>query len=76
MNNKQYTLTWHAYNIKVSNIDPKVSDKNYKWSEKTYQSEELGYAKVYYGKRHNYLGMILDYGIEGKFQVNMKYYIK
>ena len=54
----------------------KANDKFYEWAEKTYGSEELGHVKVHRGKRHDYLGMILDYGIEGKLQVDMKYYIR
>ena len=66
INNKQHTLTWHIDDIKASDIDPKVNNKFYAQAEKTYGSEELGYAKVHRGKRHDYLGMILDYSIEGK----------
>ena len=31
--------------------------------------------KVKYGKRYNYLDMILDYNIKGKLRVDMRYYI-
>ena len=56
-------------------MDPKVNDEFATWAEQTYGSDKLGHVKVYRGKRHDYLGMILDYSLAGKLQVDMKYYI-
>ena len=75
IDNKQHTITWHVDDIKSSHVDPKVNDNFYEWAEKTYGSEELGHVKIHHGKQYNYLGMILDYSLEGKLQVDMKYYI-
>ena len=75
VNEKQHTLTWHVDDIKASHLDSKVNDEFAAWAEQTYGSEELGHVKVHRGKRHDYLGMILDYSLAGKLQVDMKYYI-
>ena len=75
VNEKQHTLTWHVDDIKASHLDPKVNDEFAAWAEQTYGSDELGHVKVHRGKRHDYLGMILDYSLAGKLQVDMKDYI-
>ena len=44
-------------------------------AEQTYRNNDLEYIKVNFGKRNDYLGIILDYTLKGKLQVYMKYYI-
>ena len=61
--------------IKSSHVDPKVNDKFAEWCEKKCGSPELGHVKVTRGKRHDYLGMMLDYSIPSKLQVDMRYYV-
>merc|ERR1719410_1029553 len=75
INKKQHTLTWHVDDIKASHIDPKVNDNFAEWAERIYGSDELGHVKIHRGKRHEYLGMILDYTLKEKLQVDMRYYI-
>eukprot|EP00957_Ditylum_brightwellii_P134151 10227696-Ditylum_brightwellii.AAC.1 len=41
-----------------------------------YRSDNNGHVKVTKGKRHDYLGMILDYSKQGCLGVDMKYYMK
>lgn len=60
----------------MSHADPEANDKFYKWAEKKQGSKELGHAKVHRGKTHDFLGMILDYGVKGKLQVDMKHCIR
>ena len=73
---KQHTLTWHADDVKASHVDPKMNAEFAEWAENTYGSDELGHAKVTRGKRHDYLGMILDYNDNEKLKVDMIYYIE
>ena len=76
VNGSQQTLTWHVDDIKASHIDPKVNKEFFQWCENTYGSELNGHVKVVKGKRHDYLGMILDFTKDGCLIIDMKYYIK
>ena len=76
INGKQHTLTWHVDDVKASHVDPEVNSRFAKWAEDTYGSDELGHVKVTRGKKHDYLGMILDYNLDGKLKVDMVYYIE
>eukprot|EP00957_Ditylum_brightwellii_P028024 2115844-Ditylum_brightwellii.AAC.1 len=68
-------VTWHIDNIKASHVDPKVNTQLFQWSEATYRSDLNRHVNVVQGKRHNYLGMILDFSKIGCLMIHMKYYI-
>ena len=40
----------------------------------TCRSDKLGHAKVHRGKKHNYLGVIIDYSAIGAFKVDVTNY--
>jgi hypothetical protein len=71
VNGKQQTVMWHVDDLKL-----RVNDNFAQWWEKTYGSDNLGHVKVVRGKKHDYLGMILDSDDEGAMKVDMVYYIK
>jgi hypothetical protein len=69
---KQQTVTWHADDLKLSHVDPKVNDEFYEWLETTYGSEELGHVTSPRGPKHDYLAMKLDYSTPGVLKVDMR----
>ena len=73
---KQHTVTWHVDDVKASHEDFKVNDAFHKWCEDKYGSEELGHVTAVRGKRHDYLGVNLDFSEKGKLKVDMIYYIE
>jgi hypothetical protein len=73
---KQHTLTWHVDDVKSSHVDPKVNDEFHSWLTEKYASDDIGKVKVSRGKRHDYLGMILDFSQAGKLKLDMVYYVK
>ena len=72
----QQTVTWHVDDLKSSHKSSKVNDEFHKWLEGTYASDAIGKVKVVRGKCHVYLGMVLDFSIPGKVQVDMVDYTK
>ena len=56
-------------------LDPKVNDEFIKWVNKLYGDDEISRVKATRGKKHDYLGMILDYNKDGEVHIDMKYYI-
>ena len=76
VNGKQQTVTIHVDDLKVSHVDPKVNDQFIKWVEKEYGDPEIGEVKAIRGKKHDYLGMILDYSSKGEVKIDMTRYVK
>ena len=74
MNGSQHTLCWHVDDVKASHIDPKVNDEFHKWLQEVYGAVKAVTATR--GKRHDYLGMTLDYSVPGKVMVDMVDYVK
>jgi hypothetical protein len=66
INGKQCTVGWHVDDLKVSHVDPEVLTNFGKWLELKY-----GDCKEHRGDFHDYLGMELDYSIEGKVKVKI-----
>ena len=64
INGKQHTVSWHVDDLKFSHKSPKVNDEFVKWIRKKYGT--IGKVKVTRGKRHQYLGMMLDYSKKGQ----------
>ena len=75
VNGNQHTVTWHVDDLKSSHVDPKVNDDFLAWLEMKYGSEKAPVVATR-GKRHDYLGMILDYTEPGKVKVDMVYYVE
>jgi hypothetical protein len=72
---KQCTVLWHMDDIKVSHKNPKVVSAVLEPFEERYGKEAL--LTVTRGnKKQDYLGMTLDYSVDGKVQILMIDYIK
>ena len=72
INGTQMTVCWHVDDLKVSHVDPDEVTKFGRWLSKTY-----GIAVAEHrGKVHDYLGMILDFTMDGHVIINMTEYIK
>ena len=65
------TLAWHVDNVKLSHLEPGEVTAMIDWMEATY-----GKMRVSRGKRHDYLGMVLDYSTPGEVQVSMSKYLE
>lgn len=76
VNGQQHTVTWHVDDIKSSHKDPEINTKFLKWLEEKYGDTKLGQVKAVRGKRHDYLGMVLDYGDPGQVKIDMTEYVK
>lgn len=71
---KQMTISWHVDDVKVSHLSPNVVDSFIDWSKAEYGKERE--VTVTRGKKHVYLGMLLDYSNKGKAIIDMIEYIK
>jgi hypothetical protein len=76
VNGKQHTITWHVNDLKSSHVDSKVNDEFLKWLTRMYASDEIGEVKATRGKRHDYLGMVLDFKTPGVLELDMTQFIK
>jgi hypothetical protein len=72
INGKQFNIPWHVDDLKLSRVDVKVVDDNITWPKSIY-SEDM---RVSRGKKHDYLGMDLDYSVLGEVKVTMVDYLK
>jgi hypothetical protein len=71
---KQCTVGWHVDDVKISHMDSKVVDQIIADMEAEFGKEApLSKSR---GKKHDYLGMILDYSVPGELMVNMVSYVK
>ena len=57
VNGKQMTIIWHVDALKISHFDADEVTKVIDWMEGIY----LSHTKDYRGKKHDYLGMELDF---------------
>ena len=67
-------MTWYIDDVKASHVDSNATDKFYKWTEEKYGIDDLGHVPVTRVKRHDYLGMILDFTRKHYVGVDMTYY--
>jgi hypothetical protein len=74
INGSQCTVLWHVDDLKISHVDPKVVEDLITKMNGRYGVEAP--LVVNRGKVHDYLGMTLDYSVEGKVKVLMKKYIE
>ena len=69
----QLTITWHVDDLKISHVDKEVLEDLITQLEGAFRTD--GPLTVHRGKKHDYLGMWLDYSLDGKVQVQMFDYI-
>jgi hypothetical protein len=74
VNGKQLTVGWHVDDLKISHVDTKVVDLFIEELEREFGKETpLSKSR---GKKHEYLGMILDFSIKGELTINMIPYVR
>lgn len=74
INGKQCTVGWHVDDIKSSHMDPKVIDHLLDQLNEEFGKEET--LKPSRGKIHDYLGMILDFSVNGQVTIDMVDYVR
>ena len=70
----QLTITWHVDDLKISHVNKAVLEDLLKQLEGAFGQE--GPLTIHRGKKHDYLGMWLDFSLDGKVQVQMFDYIE
>ena len=71
---QQCTITWHVDDLKISHVDEQVVRSIIQKIQDTFgQHLELS---MHIGKRHDYLGMILDFTTPGILEIDMSDYIQ
>ena len=73
INGKQCTALWHVDDLKISHVDPNVVTDVISQLEAEFGVEAP--LTIMRGKIHDYLGMVLDYTIDGKIQIKMNDYV-
>ena len=73
INGHQMTVVWHVDDLKVSHVDKKEVDKFIEQMEAEYGTEAP--LSISRGKVHDYLGMNLDFRVEGEVRIDMEHYI-
>jgi hypothetical protein len=71
---KQCTILWHVDDIKLSHVDDEVNEEIIEKLNGVYGKEAP--LVVTRGKVHDYLGMTLDYSVDGQCKVIMKDYVE
>ena len=74
INDKQCTILWHVDDLKISHVDPKVVTSIIDMVEAEFR-KEAPLTKTR-GKIHEYLGMTIDFSINGKVQFSMINYVQ
>jgi hypothetical protein len=74
VNGKQCTVLWHVDDLKISHVDSEVVEDVLAALNKRYGKEAP--LVVTRGTLHDYLGMTLDYSIDGKIMILMIDYIQ
>ena len=71
---QQCTITWHVDDLKISHAEEHVVRSIIKKNQDNFgQHSDLS---MHIGKRHDYLGMILDYNTPGILEIDMSDYIQ
>ena len=73
INGKQCTIGWHVDDLKISHVDSEVVDDILKKLDERYGKEAPMFTTR--GKIYDYLGVTLDYKIDGKVKITMFGYI-
>ena len=74
VNGKQHTVRFHVDDLLSSHVNPKVNDKFLDWLNKKYGQH--GAVVATRGKKHDYLGMTLDFSEKGVVIVDMVDYVE
>ena len=69
----QLTITWHVDDLKISHVNKEVLEDLLKQLDGAFGQD--GPLTIHHGKKHDYLGMWLDFSLDGKVQVQMFDYI-
>jgi hypothetical protein len=76
---KQCTIVWHVDDLKISHVDPKAVTTILDLLDARYGQEIVGGVRAPItftrGKKHDYLGMLLDYTESGVIKVDMREYL-
>ena len=71
---QQCTITWHVDDLKISHVGEDVGRSIIQKIQDTFgQHSELS---MHIGKRHDYLGMVLDFTVPGTLEIDMSNYIQ
>jgi hypothetical protein len=77
---KQCTIVWHVDDLKISHMDPKVNTTILNLLDAKYGQEIVAGKRapltVTRGKKHDYLGILLDYSEPGYVKLDMTAYVK
>ena len=79
VNGKQLTVVWHVDDLKISHVEDDIISEFIKKLRGKYETMPYGIKTpliVHRGRKHDYLGMTLDYSIDGKVIVDMRDYVK
>ena len=64
---KQFTITWHVENLKLLHVDKKVVEDIIEQTKGLYVQD----MRIIRGKKHNYIGMMIDFSLRGQVVVTM-----
>ena len=70
------TIAWHVDDLKISHVDPEAIEACIDWLSALCSDEEIGVMKPKRGRAHDFLGMILDYSVEGELHIKMDSYVE
>jgi hypothetical protein len=68
----QFTVTWHVDDLKLSHVSSDEVTKTIEWLKSIYGQD----MQVSRGKKHDYLGMDLEYSNDGEVKITMINYLK
>ena len=74
VNGKQQTIRFHVDDLLSSHVDPKVNDEFAIWLNDRYGA--IKPCTIVRGKKHRYLGMLLDFSYPGKVKIRMDEYVE
>ena len=74
VNGKQQTIRFHVDDLLSSHVDPKVNDEFAEWLNARYGG--IKPCTIVRGKKHRYLGMLLDFSYPGKVKIRMDEYVQ
>ena len=73
VNGKQLSIIWHVDDLKISHVDPSVVTELL--NEINNEYGKISPLTVTRGKRHDYLGMTLDFSVPGNVTFTVIDYI-
>jgi hypothetical protein len=73
VNGRQCTVLWHVDDLKISHVDSGVVDDILRMLDERYGKDAP--LTITRGKIHDYLGMTIDFSIQGKVMIKMDDYV-